>query len=70
MAKHKLFGNHIEPNCTYCGYNHTPDSTPTCRMKKSMGNDGRCPSFSYNPLLRKPQKLPPLQRFDPEDFKL
>lgn len=72
MAKIKqnLFGNHIVPDCRYCSHNQTPEQTPTCTLHKTMHDDGRCEQFSYDPLLRKPQNLPALQRFDADDFKL
>lgn len=69
-TKHKLFGNHITPDCRYCGHNNTPEESPMCRLHKTIQEDGHCTAFSYDPLQRKPQNLPPLQQFDPDEFKL
>lgn len=70
MARHKLFGSHIQPDCTCCSHNLTPDSAPTCAVHKTISEQGQCAKFSYDPLLRKPQSLPPLPQFCKEDFKL
>lgn len=69
-AKHNLFGNHITPDCGYCGQNRTPEQEPTCVLHKVMNEDGCCEAFTYDPLLRKPKNLPALRRFDADDFKL
>ncbi len=69
-TKQKLFGKHIPPDCHYCCHNHTPEESVLCRLNKTMQEDGHCDSFAYDPLLRKPQNLPALQRFDADDFKL
>lgn len=69
-AKPKLFGKNIVPDCRYCCHNHTPEESVLCGLHRSMREDGHCDCFSYDPLLRKPQNLPALRRFDADDFKL
>lgn len=78
----KLFGNSIAPSCEYCSHNITPNAEPDCdipadvnksRAKpfaRQLDADGKCPFFSYDPLLRKPKVLPPLQKYSKDDFSL
>ncbi len=70
MPKKKLFGNHIDANCEYCTHNQTPEASPTCALRQALKDDGTCTGFVYDPLLRTPRTLPPLQTFREEDFKL
>ena len=76
MAVTKLFGNTIPPSCDYCSHNKMPDGSPVCAVPSKakfagqIDEDGNCPFFSYDPLLRKPKVLPPLQRYNKEDFSL
>ncbi|MDD5953252.1 MAG: hypothetical protein PUC32_06360 [Oscillospiraceae bacterium] len=64
----KLFGNTITPSCSICRHNETPELSPTCPHARE-GRD-HCRRFSYDPLLRKPKALPPLQQYSDEDFSL
>lgn len=61
--KKKMFGNAIEPDCTYC----VNAENGTC----SPGHPAHpCVRFRYDPLLRKPGGMPLLKPHDPEEFKL
>ncbi len=61
--KKKLFGNTVEPDCSYCahGLEHG------CELNRG---DRPCGEFRYDPLKRVPAQTPPPKRYDPEDFKL
>ena len=66
--KEKLFGNEIEPRCAYCA--HSTDSGDPCRISRKPDKTGACGEFSYDPLRRSPTSVPPLKKYDPEEFKL
>ncbi len=61
--KTKLFGNEIEPDCSYCS-NCTEGS---CTLGHSSGP---CADFQYDPLKRTPKDTPELEAHSPEEFKL
>jgi hypothetical protein len=60
--KSKLFGNGIEPDCSYCAN----FSDGACRLNR----DGPCGGFRYDPLKRTPDGTPALKKHDPGEFKL
>ena len=69
--KKELFGKSIEPNCQYCTHNRAgEEEAPFCALHQIPEEDGACRRFSYDPLRRTPKNLPPLPKFDPEDFSL
>ena len=68
--KAKLFGNHIDVKCEYCKNSSDYDGASVCKLNRSLLPDGTCPRFTYDPLRRAPQNLPPLGLHDPEEFKL
>ncbi len=70
MSATKLFGNEIPPDCGYCSRNKAPEAEPDCDFSPSGRENGACPYFLYDPLLRKPKTLPPLRQFSPEEFSL
>ncbi|HIR03591.1 MAG TPA: hypothetical protein IAD34_05915 [Candidatus Scatovicinus merdipullorum] len=70
MKFYRLFGNHIDPNCTYCDHCiFEQDQVQICRVKREIKN-GKCRRFQYNPLLRVPKQMPALPKYDPKDFEL
>lgn len=69
--KEKLFGNSVEPNCEYCTHNSAAEGeVPLCAIRQNPGEKAACRQFNYDPLKRSPKNLPPLPKFDPEDFSL
>ena len=67
---YKLFGNNIEPDCSYCSHCISDELGSRICVKNKYIENGKCRRFKYDPLLRKPFKPPVLPKFDPEDFKL
>lgn len=67
---YRLFGNNIEPDCSYCDHCIADESGSRICMKNTYLEGGKCRKFKYNPLLRKPFKPPVLPKFSPDDFKL
>lgn len=67
-----LFGGNISPNCSYCRNNVGPSKEPVCKLNLKMPDNGKCPQYQYDPLLRTPRTNPslPASNLDPEDFKL
>lgn len=69
--KKKLFGNSVEPDCRYCIHNASANETVIDCPESAAGKpEAPCRRFSYDPLKRSPQNLPPLPQYDPEDFSL
>ena len=67
----KIFGKSIEPNCKYCMYlNETKDKQNFCSKSKEEPEMGKCKHFKYDPLKRQPTVLPPLPKYDKDDFSL
>ena len=67
--KYKLFGKNISPDCAYC-MNAVPENGQlVCRRSKQI-KDGKCRSFSYDPLQRVPTSVSVSGKFTAEDFKL
>ena len=67
---YRLFGNNIEPKCDYCDHCISDGYGSRICVKNTYIENGKCRSFKYDPLLRKPFKPPVLPKFDPEDFQL
>ena len=66
----KLFGNNIDPNCEYCdNCEEAGQNIKMCKAKKEIIN-GKCRGFKYNPLLRTPQQISNLPKYNPKDFEL
>ena len=66
----KFFRSDIEVRCEYCAHSSDFDGACVCQLGKYRTPEGVCRSFSYDPLKRTPQNLPPLREYNPEDFKL
>lgn len=65
--KKKLFGNNIEPACSYCEYAANESVAIYCKKGKKLV-EGKCRKFKYDPLLRAPKKANIPQAFSAEDF--
>lgn len=68
----KLFGNNIEPACTYCalGKPAADNIMVLCRKYGPVAPYFKCKRFKYDPLKRVPKRPPRLPDFSPEDFSL
>ena len=64
--KKPLFGSAIQPDCSCC----RRGTDGGCSLNLEIDEDGGCPRFSYDPLLRTPHSLPPLREYSEEDFQL
>lgn len=60
------------PACKYCKRGRSsPDGEIILCVKMGLVNpEGRCRSYSYDPLKRKPQRPPILKSVDPADFEI
>ncbi len=67
--KNKLFGNNISPDCSYCANAFFENGIVACRKSKHI-SDGKCRSFSYDPLMRVPRTVTLRGTYTAEDFKL
>lgn len=72
MFKQKLFGNNIEPSCSYCEFGtFTQDRLAVlCAKRGVVTPDFACRKFIYDPISRVPKQQPTLGKFDPSDFEL
>lgn len=71
MFHKPLFGKGISPSCAYCAYSELhDDETLHCEKKGEVQQFDHCSQFSYDPLRRKPHRLPQMPSFSPEDFEL
>lgn len=68
--KKPLFGNDIQPDCSYCVHGPGPAENCDCRQPGEDENPGSCRAFRYDPLLRAPYAPPPLKKHDPGEFEL
>ncbi|XOQ43937.1 MAG: tRNA-uridine aminocarboxypropyltransferase [Clostridium sp.] len=68
--KEPLFGNNIEPDCSYCA--HGPGPAETCPYRQVDKDDATksCRAFQYDPLMRAPYAPPPLKKHDPGEFEI
>lgn len=66
------FGGSVPPDCSYCDHNGGPAGEPVCTLGRKPHDNGGCPKYIYNPLLREPRPAPDFKpgSYDPEDFKL
>ena len=67
--KESLFGKRIDTRCEYCA-NSTGADGADCRLHRTRDLDGTCRFFSYDPLKRAPETLPPIPPRDEEEFQL
>lgn len=72
MLRQKLFGNYIEPSCSYCEHGSmTKDGAMIlCEKQGVVFPFFSCRKFTYAPLKRVPKKEMPLPTFDKSDFEL
>ena len=68
MSK-KLFGNNIQPDCSYCDNLLYNENGAYCKKGKEIKNN-KCRKFQYNPLLRTPKNAPAMMSFSKEGFEL
>ncbi|MCR5636394.1 MAG: hypothetical protein K6F76_04360 [Clostridiales bacterium] len=66
----KYFNKNMQPRCEYC-YNCRVDdgSVFICMLNNSIKND-KCSKFIYDPLMRVPDAVPQMPKFDSDDFAL
>ncbi len=67
--KYKFFGKNILPDCTYCANSEFDNGTHMCKKGKLI-KEGKCRSFSYDPLLRVPTSVSISGNYTADDFKL
>ncbi|MBQ3418064.1 MAG: hypothetical protein IJH32_09580 [Ruminococcus sp.] len=67
MKMKKVFGNNIVPSCSYCEFSQTEGEKQYCTKNGTLRN-GKCRKFRYNPIMRTPHTMAPLQQFDQESF--
>ncbi len=67
-----LFGNNIEPACTYCqfGASSSDEQMLLCSKKGVVSPYYYCNKFVYCPTKRIPKRQPKLPTFSKEDFSL
>ena len=67
-----LFGNNIDPACTYClnGTTSSDEQMILCSKKGVVSPYYSCNKFEYCPTKRIPKRMPKLPDFSPEEFKL
>lgn len=68
-----MFRKNIEKNCAYCRYGTMlNDGSVACQKRGSAPADGKCWSFTYDPLKRVPSKPKALDfsKYNQEDFSL
>lgn len=72
MLRQKLFGNNIEPSCSYCqnGTLTRDGSMILCEKQGVVDASFSCRRFSYAPLKRVPRREAILPTFDKSDFEL
>ncbi len=67
--KYKFFGKNITPDCNYCEYSGFENGIVGCKKSKVI-KDGKCRSFSYDPLMRVPTSVTLSGNYTADDFKL
>lgn len=67
--KYKFFKKNIMPDCNYCEYSDFENDTAVCKKSKVIKN-GKCRSFSYDPLMRVPTSVSLSGNYTADDFKL
>lgn len=70
--RRKLIGQNIEPKCCYCKFGQmAPNNNNVLCIKKGiMNTDDKCRKYIYDPLKRVPVRMPDLQKFTEDDFRL
>ena len=67
--KYKFFGKNITPDCSYCSFASFEDGNTACQRARVI-KDGKCRSFSYDPLLRVPTSISVSGNYTAEDFRI
>lgn len=72
MAKKKLFGGNIDPNCGTCAHGKLSydGETVLCEHGGATPAHHHCRRFQYDPLRRTPMRRAPLEKYSPSDFAL
>lgn len=72
MKRKLLNKKKYPPSCRHCRHGRlAPDENSVLCIKKGIvDKDGKCRSYSYDPLKRIPQKPPEPPKADPSDFEL
>ena len=62
----------ISPACAYCQHGKpSPDGeTVLCVKKGIVAKDYKCRKYKYDIMKRVPRRVPELQQFNEDDFKL
>ena len=68
----ELFGNRIDPACSYCKFAKPTQSGEMmlCPKKGVVAPYYHCNKYAYSPLRRVPTPQVKLQQFDKSDFEL
>jgi hypothetical protein len=67
--KNKMFGQNIQPDCSYCENSATENSFAYCNKGKQLKN-GKCRKFEYDPLMRVPKNSVFKRKYTEQDFKI
>ena len=65
-----FFRSDIPVRCEHCARSLSGEEGTVCSLGRSLSETGKCRKFHYDPLKRTPQNLPPLRKYNPEDFQL
>ncbi len=68
--KKALFGNNIEPSCSYCKYGkyNNSENIILCVKVGVVEPYDSCKKFKYSPLKRTPPQPISIEKFDVRDF--
>lgn len=70
MRVPRYFNKDIRPNCEYCANCQIDDKQIyICTLNRSI-KDEKCPKFVYDPLMRVPDAMPEMPKFEEDDFKI
>lgn len=67
--KLSLFRRKMDADCIYCEFSSSSAGELFC-SKKKCAPQSPCRHFRYAPLKRVPKRLPPLPKYDENEFKL
>lgn len=72
MKKRLLNKKKYPPSCSHCRHGRiAPDGGSVLCVKKGIvETDGKCRSYTYDPLKRVPMKAPKLAEADPSEYEL
>ena len=72
QKKIQLFGNNIDPACSYCrfGKKNQDGSKILCEKVGVVAPSFFCRKFRYDPVKRVPARQAQLPEYDPSDFRL